>query len=99
MFVWHPCAGKVSVKVITKRNKLLARRDQRRNQANQLRKNKRDEVHAKKRSLGGQSTAPFLVCLLPLHADVDPRSALTIFEACDPSAVVHRSLSGVTHIK
>lgn len=87
------------MKVSTKRNKQLASRDQRRNQANQIRKNKRDEVFAKKRALGGQSTAPFLVCLLPLHADVDPRSALTIFETCDPSAVVHRSPSGVTHIK
>lgn len=83
----------------SRRNKQLARRDQRRNQANQIRKNKRDDVLARKRSLGGQSTAPFLVCLLPLHADIDPRSALTVFETCDDEAIVHKSPSGVTHIR
>ncbi len=63
-----------------------------------IRRNKRDEVLAKKRSLGGNNTAPFLVCLLPLNEQVDPRSALSILENCDPSIAVARSPSGVTHI-
>lgn len=91
--------GKISLKTITKRQKNLASRDHRRNTAKNIRKHKRDEVFARKRSLGGQETAPYLVCLLPLHVDIDPRSALSIFEACDPEAIVHRSTSGVTHIK
>lgn len=87
------------MKAISRRQKQLASRDQRRNNANQQRRAKRDEVMQKKRQLGGQSTAPFLVCLLPLHTDVDPRSALNVFTTCDPSAQVHTSPSGVTHIK
>lgn len=90
--------GKVSLKALSRRQKQLASRDQRRNQASQVRKNKRDEVFAKKRSLGGESTAPFLVCVLPLHTEVDPKSALAILENCDPTASVHHSPSGVLHI-
>lgn len=64
----------------------------------QIRKNKRDEVLARKRSLGGNDTAPFLVCILPLNEQVDSRSALSILENCDPTVVVARSSSGVSHI-
>lgn len=53
---------------------------------------------AKKRSLGGNDTAPFLVCILPLNEQVDARSALSILENCDPTIVVARSPSGVTHL-
>lgn len=55
-------------------------------------------MFAKKRSLGGNESAPFLVCLLPLNADIDPQSALVIFKTCDPTATIEQSLSGVTHI-
>lgn len=64
----------------------------------QLRKNKREEALALKRQLGGQNTAPFLVCILPMHLQVDPRSALSILECCDEEAVVERTASGVTYI-
>lgn len=64
----------------------------------QIRKNKRNEVFAIKRSIGGNTTAPFLVGILPLNGEIDPKSALVIYENCDPSAVVHHSPSGVTHI-
>ncbi|KAJ6642509.1 Pre-rRNA-processing protein TSR1 like, partial [Pseudolycoriella hygida] len=90
--------GKVSVKTMTKRHKQLVRKDQRRNQANQIRKNKREKVLAKKRSLGLNDTAPFLVCILPLNEQIDPRSALAILENCDPTVTVAHSLSGVTHL-
>lgn len=88
----------MSVKAISKRNKQTMRRDQRRNQANQIRKNKRVDAMSKKRALGGNSTAPFLVCILPLNTQIDPNSALYMLEHCDPEAVVHKSESGVTHI-
>lgn len=53
---------------------------------------------AKKRSLGGDKTAPFLVCILPLNEQIDSRSALSILQNCDPSVVAARTPSGVTHI-
>lgn len=90
--------GKVSVKAATHKHKQLQRREQRRNQANQIRKNKRDDILAQKRQLGGQNTAPFLVCILPLHSQIDARSALAILENADPEAIVDKSLSGVTYI-
>lgn len=65
---------------------------------NQLRKNKRDEVLMQKRQLGGQNTAPFLVCLLPMHEQIDPNSALAILESCDSEIVVDRSPSGVVYM-
>lgn len=52
----------------------------------------------KKRSLGGTSFAPFLVGLIPLNEQIDPKSALSILKACDPDAIVSTSPSGVTHI-
>lgn len=64
----------------------------------QLRKNKRNEVIAKKRALGTAGNAPFLVCLLPLNASIDPQSALYLLEKCDPEAEVNRTDSGVVYI-
>lgn len=64
----------------------------------QIRKNKRDEILAKKRLLGGTSTAPFLVCILPLHGHIDAQSALAVLSAADDEAIVDKSLAGVTYI-
>lgn len=64
LFVFILCrftSGKISVKSLTKRNKKLLGKEERRNQAGQVRKKKRDEVLLKKRSIGGAKTAPFLV--------------------------------------
>lgn len=74
------------------------RKEQRRNQSNQVRKNKREDAMNKKRSIGGSTTAPFLVCLLPLNETIDPNSALSMIQCCDAEAVVTKTLSGVTHI-
>ncbi|XP_030570385.1 pre-rRNA-processing protein TSR1 homolog [Drosophila novamexicana] len=90
--------GKVGLKAISHKHKLQQRKEQRRNQMNQLRKNKRDEVLMQKRQLGGQNTAPFLVCLLPMHEQIDPNSALAILESCDSEIVVDRSPSGVVYM-
>lgn len=75
-------------------------RDARKHQADQLRRNKREDMFAKKRGLGGssESSAPFLVCLLPLDLDIEAESALEILKMCDPEAVIDQSPSGVTHI-
>ncbi|XP_057664407.1 pre-rRNA-processing protein TSR1 homolog [Diorhabda carinulata] len=90
--------GKVSVKKLSKRNKRELNRDQRRNQAMQIRQSKRDEVLAKKRSLGVMDFAPFLVCVVPLNKDIDPNTALTLLCQCDQEAIVSKSSANVTHI-
>lgn len=64
----------------------------------QIRKNKRDDVMDKKRSLGGNAFAPFLVCILPLNEQIDSQSALEILKNSDPNAIVNTSPSGATHI-
>lgn len=91
-------SGKVGLKAISHRHKQQQRKDQRRNQLNQVRKNKRDEVLQKKRQLGGQNTAPFLVCLLPMHEQIDANSALAILESCDSEIVVDKSANGIVYV-
>jgi pre-rRNA-processing protein TSR1 len=53
--------GKVGVKVISRKNKDAVSRDQRKNRLNQLRKNKREEILNKKRSIGSLNGAPHLI--------------------------------------
>lgn len=86
------------MKAITTKMRGVMRREHRRQQSNQLRKNKREEAIAKKRSLGAAGAAPFLVCVLPLNASIDPQSALYMLQKCDPEAVVNKTQSGVTYI-
>ncbi|XP_066138171.1 pre-rRNA-processing protein TSR1 homolog isoform X2 [Euwallacea fornicatus] len=90
--------GKVSVKKISKTNKRELNRDQRRHQSAQIRQKKKDEVLAKKRSLGGLDFAPFLVSVIPLNKDFDSTSTISILTQCDDEAVVRRTSAGVTHI-
>lgn len=54
----------------------------------------------KKRSLGGLSgnVAPFLVAIIPLHEQVDAKSALEMLKTCDPDAICNVSASGTTYI-
>lgn len=82
--------GKTSLKTATKKTNRELGREDRRRQANQIRKNKRQEAIALKRAIGGATTAPFLTCVLPLHANVDPNSALAIVERCDEEATVFK---------
>uniref|UniRef100_A0A1B0B9E2 Pre-rRNA-processing protein TSR1 homolog n=1 Tax=Glossina palpalis gambiensis TaxID=67801 RepID=A0A1B0B9E2_9MUSC len=90
--------GKMAEMTISHKHRQIQRREQRRNQMNQLRKAKREEALATKRQLGGQNTAPFLVCILPMHLQIDPKSALTILENCDAEALVERTSTGVTYV-
>ncbi|XP_068153336.1 pre-rRNA-processing protein TSR1 homolog [Drosophila tropicalis] len=90
--------GKVGLKAISHRHRQQQSKDQRRNQLNQLRKNKRNDVLEEKRKLGGQNTAPHLVCLLPMHGQIDANSALNILMGCDSELVVENSPSGITYI-
>lgn len=91
--------GKTNVKSATKRpNRELGREDRRR-QANQIRKNKRQEAIALKRAIGGATTAPFLTCVIPLNGNVDPNSAFAIIESCDEEATVQKVSERVRYMK
>lgn len=63
-----------------------------------MRKRQREECLAVKRQLGGMNAPPFLTCILPMHQQIDPVSALAILEKCDSEAVIVRSKSGTTYI-
>lgn len=52
----------------------------------------------KKRSLGGLSNAPFLIAIIPLNGQIDPKSALAMLKSADPDTIVNESQSGTTHI-
>lgn len=90
--------GKVNVKEFVRRNRHILKKDERRHQANQIRKNKREEVLSKKRALGGTRNPPFLVCVVPLNAQLDVQSALVILKTCSEGAVVTESSNGILHV-
>lgn len=75
------------------------KRDERRLQATQIRKNKRDEAMDKKRKIGGMSGSPFLTCFVALHEDIDINSAFATIEACDEEMKIDKSNSNVTYFK
>lgn len=52
----------------------------------------------KKRSLGGLSNSPFLIAIIPLNSQIDPKSALAMLKSADPDAIVNEGRSGTTHI-
>ncbi|KPJ18350.1 Pre-rRNA-processing protein TSR1-like [Papilio machaon] len=90
--------GKISVDAIFRRNRHALSKQDRRNQAMQIRKRDREEVLAKKRAIGGTRTPPFLVCVVPLNAQLDVQSALVILKTCSETAVVSQSDNGILHI-
>ncbi|XP_049866337.1 pre-rRNA-processing protein TSR1 homolog [Pectinophora gossypiella] len=90
--------GKVNVKEFVRRNRHVLKKEERRHQALQLRKNKREEVLSKKRALGGTRNPPFLVCVVPLNRQLDVQSALAILKTCSEGAVVSQSDYGILHI-
>ncbi|CAH0749453.1 unnamed protein product [Diatraea saccharalis] len=90
--------GKVNVKEIVRRNRHILKKDERRHQSMQIRKNKREEVLSKKRALGGNRNPPFLVCVVPLNAQLDVQSALAILKSCSEGVIVSQSNNGVLHI-
>lgn len=90
--------GKVNLKEYVRRNRHILKKDERRHQALQIRKNKREEVLAKKRALGGTRNPPFLVCVVPLNAQLDVQSALVILKTCSEGALVTESNNGILHL-
>lgn len=75
------------------------RKDARRNQLLQYRKKKREQVLAQKRNLGGFSSAPILICVIPLQSNTDIKNIVSVVSSMDDKAAnVATSPSGITHI-
>lgn len=90
--------GKVSLKVWTNKAKRELKKEERRHQASQLRKNKREEVLLKKRALGSASAPPHLTAIVSLCHDIDPYGAVALLKQSDPDAIVEESTEGTIHI-
>lgn len=89
--------GKVNKVKISKKIHALTRIE-RKNQAQQIRKNTQDSVNNKKSKLGTLKGAPFLVAIVPLNLDIDSKSVISSLCSCDEENIVTYSKSGVTHI-
>ncbi|GBP10399.1 Pre-rRNA-processing protein TSR1 homolog [Eumeta japonica] len=90
--------GKVNIKEFIRRTRRELKKNERRHQSLQIRQNKREEVLAKKRALGGARNPPFLVCVVPLNSQLDVQSAITILKTCSEGATVTESQNGIVHI-
>ncbi|CAH1782691.1 unnamed protein product, partial [Owenia fusiformis] len=90
--------GRTNVISLTKKTKKLTSKLNRRNQASQLRKLKRDEVLNQKRQRGGTNCPPLSVVVLPLCEGVDSQSVVKLLGRSDDEAVVTSSTTGATHI-
>lgn len=90
--------GRTEVKLLTINKKHDLNRKDRRNRALQLRKNKRDEVLAKKRYVGGAQSPPVLVGIIPLNPSQDPSQLLEGMKACHEELVISDSKKGHCHI-
>nr|XP_055052600.1 pre-rRNA-processing protein TSR1 homolog [Misgurnus anguillicaudatus] len=80
--------GKVAVMAITKKQRRELRKMDRRNKANQLRRNKKDSVLTEKRKLGSRDGPPHLVAVIALHSGVDAGAVTKILKA-EVDGVVH----------
>ncbi|CAL1681354.1 unnamed protein product [Lasius platythorax] len=90
--------GKQNIKTSLKHVKKGLQRDARRNQLLQIRKKKREEVLAQKRDLGGSLSAPVLICIIPLHSDIDIQNVMSVITSIDKTANIATSPCGITHI-
>ncbi|KMQ92533.1 pre-rrna-processing protein tsr1-like protein [Lasius niger] len=90
--------GKQNIKTSLKHVKKGLQRDARRNQLLQIRKKKREEVLAQKRDLGGSLSAPVLICIIPLHSDIDIQNVMSVITSIDETANIATSPCGITHI-
>lgn len=84
---------------MSKRFEKNLRKDARRNQLLQHRKKKREQVMAQKRNLGGFSSAPILICVIPLQNNTDIKNIISIVTDMDETANVATSSNGITHIR
>jgi pre-rRNA-processing protein TSR1 len=75
------------------------KREERKQQMNDIRKNKREEALNKKRNIGGATAPPFLTTIIVLNECIDPNSALAILEACDSEAFLDKSNKNLIRLR
>ncbi|XP_049809647.1 pre-rRNA-processing protein TSR1 homolog [Schistocerca nitens] len=91
--------GRVSAKATTKKVSRELHREERRNQAMQLRQKKREEMLLKKRfSSGVGNNHPLLLSVVPLSEKIDPLGVLELLKQADSDAVINNSSTGNVHI-
>ncbi|XP_016412492.1 pre-rRNA-processing protein TSR1 homolog [Sinocyclocheilus rhinocerous] len=81
--------GRVAVMALTKKQRREMRKMDRRNKANQLRRNKKDSVLTEKRKLGSRDGPPHLVAVIALHAGVDAGAVTKILRGEGVGGVLH----------
>ncbi|XP_018603702.2 pre-rRNA-processing protein TSR1 homolog [Scleropages formosus] len=81
--------GRVSVITLTKKQRKEQRKTDRRHTANQLRRNKKDQVLTEKRRLGSRDGPPHLVAVVGLHAGVDASAVMRLLREEDAGGLVH----------
>ncbi|XP_051522120.1 pre-rRNA-processing protein TSR1 homolog [Myxocyprinus asiaticus] len=89
--------GRVAVMALTKKQRRELRKMDRKNKANQLRRNKKDLVLTEKRKLGSRDGPPHLVAVIALHSRVDAGAVTKILRE-GVGGVVHEQ-QGVTGAK
>ncbi|KTG46435.1 hypothetical protein cypCar_00001128 [Cyprinus carpio] len=90
--------GRVAVMALTKKQRREVKKMDRRNKANQLRRNKKDSVLTEKRKLGSRDGPPHLVVVIALHSGVDAGAVTKILRGEGVGGVVHED-QGVTGAK
>ena len=89
----------MNVKELSKKAKRELQRIERRSRANQLRKNKKDDILNKKRAIGSGKAPPFLVALISLHEDVKCRDFIDTVVKSDESTVHQTNALGHHHLR
>uniref|UniRef100_A0A3Q3JQ48 Pre-rRNA-processing protein TSR1 homolog n=2 Tax=Monopterus albus TaxID=43700 RepID=A0A3Q3JQ48_MONAL len=90
--------GRVSVMALTKKQRKEQKKMDRRNKANQLRRNKKEMVLTEKRRLGSRDGPPHLVAVVSLHAGADTGAVTKLLRGEGAGGVVRQEqcISGVT---
>ncbi|KAK7883120.1 hypothetical protein WMY93_029294 [Mugilogobius chulae] len=81
--------GRVSVTVLSKKQRREQRKMDRRHNANQLRRNKKDMVLTEKRRLGSKDGPPHLVAVVSLHARVNACSVTKLLRGENAGGIIY----------
>jgi len=74
-------------------------RQARKNLLTQIRKKKREEIIAQKRNIGSFSSAPILICIIPLQYDIDVKNVISnIKDIHEDISIVTSPCGNVVHI-
>ncbi|XP_072834951.2 pre-rRNA-processing protein TSR1 homolog [Pogona vitticeps] len=79
--------GRVPAKTLSKQQRRNLAKQDRKHRAWQLRQQRKEAVLEEKRKLGRRDAPPHLVVVVPLHSNVTPQSALSLFRSSKASAV------------